>query len=200
MSLGRPRKFEPEEILKQVMDVFWSKGYEATSLADLMAATGLHKGSLYQAFGDKKSLFMAALRAYLDDIFQMQFEIIKNNPDPLEGFREALYSMLEYNFQDNEDDVRKGCMAVNTLVETAPHDPDISQLLEKQHAKFDKLFIDTLHRVEEKHGLESGMNAETINGLLFLTMCGLSAHTKNFMSREEAKFLLDKQLELMCLK
>ncbi|WP_395374785.1 TetR/AcrR family transcriptional regulator [Marinicella sp. W31] len=200
MSLGRPRKFEPEEILELVMDVFWSKGYEATSLADLMAATGLHKGSLYQAFGDKKSLFMSALQAYLDNIYQMQFDIIKKNADPAEGLREALYCMLDYNYQGDEDSSNKGCMAVNTLVETAPHDPEISQLLEKQHAKFDRLFINTIQKAIDLHAVGNGLPAETINGLLFLTMCGLSANTKNLMAQEQAKFLLDQQLELLCLK
>ena len=181
------------------MDVFWSKGYEATSLADLMAATGLHKGSLYQTFGDKKSLFMSALKAYLDNIYQMQFDIIQKNDNPVNGLREALYCMLDYNYQAGEDNSNKGCMAVNTLVETAPHDPEISHLLEMQHAKFDKLFVSTIQKAIDLHAVGNGLPAETINGLLFLTMCGLSANTKTLMSREEAKFLLDQQLELLCL-
>jgi len=164
-----------------------------------MAATGLHKGSLYQAFGDKKSLFMSALKAYLEEIYHMQFDIIKQNTNAAEGLREALYSMLDYNYQDGESTPNRGCMAVNTLVETAPHDAEISQLLEKQHAKFDKLFIGTIEQAISVEGVGNGMDAETINGLLFLTMCGLSANTKNMLPKEQARFLLDKQLELLCL-
>ena len=52
------------------MDAFWAKGYEATSMADLCTCTGLHKGSLYQAFGDKHSLFMNALKHYSDREFR----------------------------------------------------------------------------------------------------------------------------------
>ena len=62
-SVGRPREFDEKAALEAAMDSFWQKGFEATSLADLCACTGLHKGSLYQAFGDKHQLFMRALTA-----------------------------------------------------------------------------------------------------------------------------------------
>ena len=65
-SVGRPREFDEEAALEAAMDAFWQKGYEATSLSDLCTCTGLHKGSLYQAFGDKHQLFMRALLHYAD--------------------------------------------------------------------------------------------------------------------------------------
>lgn len=54
--VGRPRQFDEEQVLDAAMKAFWAKGYESTSLADLVEVTGLHKGSLYQAFGDKHTL------------------------------------------------------------------------------------------------------------------------------------------------
>ena len=60
--VGRPRQFDEGEVLDAAMQAFWANGYEATSMADLMSVTGLHKGSLYQAFGDKHRLFVASLR------------------------------------------------------------------------------------------------------------------------------------------
>ena len=62
--MARPQEFDTAQALSAAMHVFWRKGYEATSLADIMAATGLSKSSLYAAFGDKRSLFLAALSAY----------------------------------------------------------------------------------------------------------------------------------------
>ena len=60
-SVGRPREFDEDAVLTAAMDAFWRQGYEATSLSDLCACTGLHKGSLYQAFGGKHELFMKSL-------------------------------------------------------------------------------------------------------------------------------------------
>ncbi len=61
---GRPREFDAEAALAEIMDVFWAKGFEGTSLADLVAATGLKKGSLYAAFGDKRAMYLEALALY----------------------------------------------------------------------------------------------------------------------------------------
>ena len=64
--MAGPREFDMDEALDAAMSVFWEKGYEGTSMADLMAATGLHKGSIYKAFTDKHDLFVKALKRYLN--------------------------------------------------------------------------------------------------------------------------------------
>ena len=65
--MARPREFDEHSALQRAMQVFWRKGFEATSLADLLKATGLSKSSLYQTFTDKRSLFLAALETYRQD-------------------------------------------------------------------------------------------------------------------------------------
>ena len=62
--MARPRQFDEEQVREALMNVFWDKGYEATSMQDLVAATGLLKGSLYGAFGDKRALYLIALNHY----------------------------------------------------------------------------------------------------------------------------------------
>jgi TetR/AcrR family transcriptional repressor of nem operon len=62
--MARPRQFEEIQVIEKLMKVFWDKGYEATSMQDLVDASGLLKGSLYGAFGDKRALYLAALRHY----------------------------------------------------------------------------------------------------------------------------------------
>ncbi|WP_262338598.1 TetR/AcrR family transcriptional regulator, partial [Bordetella pertussis] len=63
---GRPRSFERTEALRQAMEVFWSKGYEGASLADLTSAMGINAPSLYAAFGSKEALFREAVQRYAD--------------------------------------------------------------------------------------------------------------------------------------
>ena len=63
-AVGRPREFDAEEALAQIMDVFWAKGFEGASMSDLVTATGLKKGSLYAAFGDKRAMYLKALALY----------------------------------------------------------------------------------------------------------------------------------------
>ncbi|WP_206543558.1 helix-turn-helix domain-containing protein [Pantoea dispersa] len=66
-GLGRPREFELETAARDAMKVFWDRGYDRASLPDLIAGTGLSRGSLYKAFGDKKGLLLAALGLYMSD-------------------------------------------------------------------------------------------------------------------------------------
>ena len=62
--LGRPREFDEDEALAKIMNVFWAKGFEGASMSDLVSATGLRKGSLYAAFGDKRAIYRKALALY----------------------------------------------------------------------------------------------------------------------------------------
>ena len=66
--MARPRAFDPDTALQDVMNVFWKKGYEGASLQDIEAATGLNKQSLYRAFGDKRAMYLAALDIYEKNI------------------------------------------------------------------------------------------------------------------------------------
>ena len=105
------------------MEAFWAKGYEATSMSDLCACTGLHKGSLYQAFGDKHKLFMDALHHYADSEFRDVAAVAFKSDSPLENIRAAVTKICDH--AGNE----KGCMMINSMVELAPHDPEVKAAL-----------------------------------------------------------------------
>ena len=106
------------------MDAFWAKGYEATSMADLCACTGLHKGSLYQAFGDKHKLFMDALKHYADSEFHETTAVLRESSTPLENLRAVVNKICE------DASGEKGCMMINSMVELAPHDPAVKAALQ----------------------------------------------------------------------
>jgi TetR/AcrR family transcriptional repressor of nem operon len=85
--MARPREFDMDEALDAAIGTFWTQGYEATSMTDLMEATGLHKGSLYKAFDDKHDLFMKSLSRYLDNHWETMQAILGEARSPLEGVR-----------------------------------------------------------------------------------------------------------------
>ena len=70
--LGRPAEYDKEHSLNAALAVFWRKGYEATSLADLCEAMGMSKSTLYAVFGDKRQLFLSAIRAYSEDLAELR--------------------------------------------------------------------------------------------------------------------------------
>ena len=115
--MARPREFDIDEALQAAMEVFWDRGFEATSLADLMEATSLHKGSIYKAFGSKQELFTRALTQYLDDIYARMQSELEAPESAKEGIRRWMKIILEFC---NEQATRRGCFALNSVVELGP--------------------------------------------------------------------------------
>jgi TetR/AcrR family transcriptional repressor of nem operon len=199
MNAGRPRKYPPEVILEKAMQVFWAQGYEGTSMADIMAATGMHKGSLYQTFGDKKALFMAALSRYLDQLFMDQQAIIRQHQGhPAKALRAALSNMLNMKC-DHNDALHGGCMVVNSMVDSAPFDQDIADLLENKQQRMIGAFMQLLNEIHVNNPNQLKGSPEVVGAMIGITMQGLSIEMKNHMGVEQANVMLNHQLDLLGL-
>ena len=124
--MARPQEFDTGQALKSAMQLFWSKGYEATSLADILAATGLSKSSLYATFGDKRSLFLAAFDAYRKERMAHLHQIL-NDGCPARRSIERFFRGVVAHAAEPDD--RCGSMTANEAVELAPHDVDVQKLV-----------------------------------------------------------------------
>lgn len=140
--MARPREFDESVVLGQAMKTFWQKGFEGTSLADLCAATGLAKGSLYQAFGDKRRLYLRALRAYIDDGQVTLAQNLARAPTARQGLAEWLERMAHGASQS----ARKGCFVVNAGVEMGPHDPEVRDLLADHNRRWTRTLAECVAR------------------------------------------------------
>lgn len=122
-SLGRPREFDVDVVLKAAMNQFWEHGYHATSLTDLTTATGLHRGSLYGAFGDKHQLFLAALQYYSRLSLTALDTSLQAETSPMNGIRRYL---LE---QATQATAGRGCLIANTTLELLPGDQEVAKVI-----------------------------------------------------------------------
>jgi TetR/AcrR family transcriptional repressor of nem operon len=184
------------------MQAFWAKGYEATSLTDLMEVTGLHKGSLYQAFGDKHALFIMVLKRYLGEMRRKKNELMKAAATPLDGLRAVMHGMLDFTEGDcscppGQCRCPKGCLAVNSLVELAPHDPEVRIVMEDHMQRMRHTAVDALMRAEEAGQIELKRSPEVVAALIMTFMAGLAARVKAGLSKVDAHDLLATQLELL---
>lgn len=118
--MGRNKSFDETEVLDRVVQRFWTRGYRATSVRDLEQATGLTTASLYNAFGDKKSLFRSALQRYLDLSTRRRIAALEASPQPLAAIEAFLRSVVELSASSSD-----GCFLVNSAVEVAAHDVEI---------------------------------------------------------------------------
>ena len=118
--MARPREFDTDMVLNALLDVFWERGYEGASYAHIMAATGLRKGSLYTAFGDKRSLYLNALAQYDASNVSDGVAMLSNNN--LTG-TERIGALMQ-NLVDAAETKRGrwGCLLCNAAVDQAPFD------------------------------------------------------------------------------
>jgi len=194
--VGRPREFDIEFALDAAMQQFWRKGYEATSMADLMAATGLHKGSLYGTFGDKHSLFLQALKRYLWNMDRTETEALKGAKTPLDGLCCVGHAMID--LVDDEGDAPKGCMAVNAIVEMAPDDDEVKKLMDQHVQSMRSSIVAAVTAAQEAGQMTKDRPAEVIAGMIMTFVSGLSTTMKGYISKEEAHQLFDAQMEAIC--
>ena len=122
LARGRPRSFDTEAAVERAMGVFWSRGYHATALPDLLRATKLSRGSLYAAFGDKHSLFLRALDRYIADaLTRMDVELAPHR-EPVDGLRAYLAGYVD---RTSGARGRRGCLLVATAMELAGRDAEV---------------------------------------------------------------------------
>ena len=173
--VGRPREFDEESVLSAAMDAFWTRGYEATSLSDLCDCTGLHKGSLYQTFGDKHALFMKALEHYADTEFREVAAVAFRSESPLENIRAAVQKICDD--AGNE----KGCM----MVELAPHDPEVRAALKRFGEQRLRVMTDLIAKAQQAGEVRSDLDPYKMARQLMVTLAGSAAMVKGFLEPRE---------------
>jgi TetR/AcrR family transcriptional repressor of nem operon len=177
------------------MQAFWSKGYESTSLADLMSATGLHKGSLYQTFGDKHSLFIQSLQRYLAHMRSEKNELLRKAPTPLDGISSVMHCMIE--IADDDCDCPKGCLAINSMVELAPHDADVKKIMADHGASMRASLEKTVADAQLAGQIGTERPPELIAAMLMTFMAGIGTTLRAHLGKDQAHALIDAQLQAL---
>lgn len=136
---GRPRGFDRGAALDAIMLTFWRKGYRATSLDDLVEATGAPRASLYRLYGDKRGLFVAAIEAYARKFVDRVERVMAEEPDTRRSLQRILDASVERLAGNEAPD---GCLRCNSTLEMADVDPVIDAAL----ANANRAFVETIAR------------------------------------------------------
>ncbi len=153
--MARTRSFDNAFVLEQAMETFWVKGYEATSVDDPVAATGLSKSSLYGAFGSKRGLFEAALGFYTDDRVEAMLGGLEGGSG---GVAEVLafFDLVAQIAQEYPDRGALGCLLTNSITELAYSDPSIRRSADGYIDRMTKAFSSAVSRSEAAGDLVAG--------------------------------------------
>jgi len=192
--MGRPREFDMDQTLEQAMQAFWNHGYEATSLSDLMEAMDLQKGSIYKAFGDKHSLFIAALDRYLDDAHKFNEETIESGDTPKDAVRLWLNSRLKIICGQT---LKRGCLLVNSLVEDAYQDEVAAEKVKAYFTRIQKLLTKTIKEGQDLNQFRKDFTASELSQLINVSLIGMVAMSKGAISKNACLKIVKNILKLI---
>jgi TetR/AcrR family transcriptional repressor of nem operon len=169
--MSRPREFDEQQALRQAQEIFWQRGYEATSLADLLAAMGLSKSSFYETFGSKRELFLRSLGRYQDErvaAFRRQLAGGATARQAIEALFRAAIGCVEH----------KGCMACNEAVELASRDADVERRVADVMAALEELLAEAIMRGRDDGSIGSAQAPADLARLLMVALNGLQVEIR----------------------
>ena len=133
--MARPREFDEDMVLEAAMQRFWNNGFEATSMRDLADRTGMTTASLYNAFGDKRTIYRLVLDRYVRQALEACSTILGSDDPPLQALERFFDATVEELLADR---LHKGCFVVNTALEVASHDHDFRDVVTKVFDEIEK--------------------------------------------------------------
>ena len=193
--MARPREFDIDKAYDKAMEAFWTNGYTATSMANLVKAMGLQKGSIYQTFGDKHSLFINALQRYTDASYVEFKKIFADAKSPFNGMKKFLTKTLVKYASDKT--LRKGCFATNSLVELGCHDQKVKDILVRQATRLETLLAEEIAKGQDLGEFRDDIDAKTMASSVYVMLSGMMADSKAGFSKIRTKKVAETFLHIL---
>lgn len=178
--MGRTKDFDEHDVLQRAVCLFWEKGYNGTSMQELVDSLGISRSSLYDTFGDKYQLYLRALAAYKE---QYGTQLGRLTGEAISA-RAAIQQLLETVVTELlSDQQRKGCFTVNAGIELAGHDAQVSQLVCETEQQLEQAFIRIIRQGQEKGEIGAEKNAQALARFLNNTIKGMQVSAKSTNDR-----------------
>jgi TetR/AcrR family transcriptional repressor of nem operon len=166
--VGRPKEFDPNAALAAAVDLFWAKGFEACSMADLLEEMRINRQSLYDTYGDKQELFMAVLAKYMDRVGSDIQATLANGKTPLARVKNFL-KLLADKLTGRS---RWGCLLTNTIVELGPHDAKVRKVVSNQWRRLEDALADLFQQAIDEREIRPTENPRQLARLVLTVMQG----------------------------
>lgn len=189
---GRPREFDRDEALNRAQGVFWARGYEGTSMADLVQATGLASARLYAAFGSKEALFREAIELYETEEGGFADRALVEEPTAREAIRRMLRDAVEV-YTDPEP---RGCMVVSAAVNCSIANDRVRDWLEDHRRRHTESITSRLRAAEAAGELPPGTDVQALGDAFAALLHGLSVQARDGVPRQRLLALIGPALTL----
>ena len=167
--MARPREFDEAAVLDAAMQCFWARGFESTSVKDLIEKTGLTAASLYNAYGDKRAMFRTALDHYIETSIGARLQR-SEALSPREAIKTFFDDILRRSLRDRE---HKGCMIVNSALEVAPHDGEFRETIVETLKRLESFFLNCIKRGQADGTISSSQSASSLSQHFLAVLMGV---------------------------
>lgn len=148
--MARNKAFEPEERLEKAKCLFWQKGYNATSMQDLVDTMGLNRGSIYDTYGDKHSLFLQCLRSYTEGMFEDYRKVAEETKSPMKAIEKIIKKAAVRTVEEE-----RTCLGVKSTFELASVDEEVHAILKQNTTNLTVLLKDLLKKAQKAEEISS---------------------------------------------
>ncbi|HGH3606326.1 TetR/AcrR family transcriptional regulator [Acinetobacter baumannii] len=184
----RTKEFETDEIAEAAMQVFWRRGYAATSVQDLVDGTGLSRSSLYSTFQNKQGLYQKALQRYELLTTLNNVKLLSGSGSAKALIRQLLMRVVEDELNDSE---HKGCLVANACLELTGHDEEVSQFVVSNLQKLQHALESLLIKAQQSGEIGSTQNPRALASFFLNTMQGLRVLGKGSPHEQRKQCLMD---------
>ncbi|MEU9079597.1 TetR/AcrR family transcriptional regulator [Kitasatospora sp. NPDC004745] len=192
--MARTKEFDPDAALQAALELFWRRGYEATSMADLVEGLGIARASIYATFGSKRELYLRALERYAEQTDPVLLAEL-SQPGPVLPAVRAL--VRRYATASAEDGLKRGCFVTNTAVELGPHDEAAARRVAASLGHLETVLVAALVRAEAQGELPAGREPRALARMLMVLLQGMRVMGKTVDGAARVRDAAEQALVLL---
>lgn len=192
--MPRKKEFDEFEVLHRAMEIFWHKGYEATSVQDLVEQMGINRGSLYGTFTDKRALFLAVIQHYDQTVVSTVVANLRQARSARQAIEEYIRDAAERASADRD---RRGDFLTNIAVEVGPHDLEAERRLQASLRRIESAFYDALVHARAAGEIRTHRDLHDVARFLTSTLQGIRVMARVNAARESLLAIADIAIAAM---
>ncbi len=192
--MPRTKSFDQVEILQKATHLFWEQGYNGTPPQAILDQTGLSRSSLYDTYGDKRSLFLQCLHHYRDSETAAVIRYLDASKDSATAIRRIFQGAWEHVRRSRH---RKGCLMVNTLNELAPHDTEVASIVLENRQALEDAFYRAIRRGQQQGSITHLHQPRALARFLHNSLWGLTTNLKLGIDKKVAEDIVKVTLSAL---
>jgi TetR/AcrR family transcriptional regulator, transcriptional repressor for nem operon len=174
--MARTKDFDESEVLAKAIKLFWQKGYNGTSMQDLVDGLGISRSSIYDTFGDKHQLYLKALCTYRQNAIAIGDQILNASVPAKAAIRQLMNLTIDQMIRDKQ---HKGCFLINSAVEVGSHDKDTNAIICQNERQLEADFYEVIKSGQSKGEISGKHDPRALSRFLLNSIVGLRVTGKS---------------------